>query len=41
MKAKPNIGSDQYFDQKGKAKIESKVETKSINPYGTYSVVKP
>lgn len=41
IKAKPSIGSEQYFDQKGKSKIEGEVKTKSINPYGTYSVVKP
>ncbi len=28
-------------DQKGKPKIEGSFTTKSINPFGTYSVIKP
>jgi hypothetical protein len=41
FKAKPSVGAEQYFDQKGKSRIESSAKAKSINPYGTYSVVKP
>lgn len=41
FKPKASLGSEVKVDQKGKPKIEGSFTTKSINPFGTYSVIKP
>jgi hypothetical protein len=37
---KPSTGSEIRPEQKGKSKLDP-VSTKSINPYSSYSIVKP
>jgi len=40
-KSKPNIGSELKLDQKGKTKLDSNIQPKSVNPYSAYSIIKP